>query len=393
MASMNDNQNPEEQERLLSKGGQPAARAIPTSTSSNNHGIDPKPRNPRTSKAPDQRNTFHQYERIDLDPLMPATDISPGGSDLISPSGSSNSEASKTPVLSDSEAEALHASLGKPVAANRPKDIALAPGQTMQPVYGRGAINSNERASERYAGSTSASDTTAAGRPTSQSAAPDRLYGYSLKPHNCQIRPGDSGVNGDSRTARASCKAPVPVPRSRLESPGTSTPQAQTSSQASTPSQTASQGAKDDISVVTKQPNKSNPSSGQTEGAKADNESASSKKSAKEKDKKAAKSSKDTTAELTSIPQTNFMIGLLVTCCFNPVLGIVAMVVSLRAAAAYRDGDNKKGACRARASIIISLISIMLTMLVVSTLLVYSAVDKHGYGRKKDNGNATPFGF
>ncbi|XP_059177181.1 uncharacterized protein LOC131956665 [Physella acuta] len=99
-----------------------------------------------------------------------------------------------------------------------------------------------------------------------------------------------------------------------------------------------------------------------------------------------------TKPELTAIPQTNFAIGLLVTCCFNLPFGLLALYFSLRAAAAYRDGQNERGAIRAKVSIFLSLMGIMLTMILVSSYVVYIAVHKHS-NRGQRRPNASALGF
>lgn len=88
---------------------------------------------------------------------------------------------------------------------------------------------------------------------------------------------------------------------------------------------------------------------------------------------------------VTAIPQTNMSIGLLVFCCFNPPLGALAIYLSLTSAKAYRDGNQERGASRAHWSIIMSLFGIMITMVVVSSLVVFFAINKHA-GAKDHTG-------
>lgn len=97
--------------------------------------------------------------------------------------------------------------------------------------------------------------------------------------------------------------------------------------------------------------------------------------------------------EMLSIPQTNFAIGVLVMFCFNPPFGLLALYFSLRAAAAYRDGDKTSGAWRARTSIVISLLGIMLTMVIISSAVLYIAVNKHYARRGQRRTGSTSLGF
>ncbi|BFZ15602.1 hypothetical protein BsWGS_18641 [Bradybaena similaris] len=98
-------------------------------------------------------------------------------------------------------------------------------------------------------------------------------------------------------------------------------------------------------------------------------------------------------SEPRSIPATHMTIGLLVLCCFNLPFGLVALYFSLRAAAAYRGGDNERGAWRARTSIILSLVGIMLTMLIVSSVVVYIAVNKHNSKKSRKRLSSSALGF
>ena len=74
-------------------------------------------------------------------------------------------------------------------------------------------------------------------------------------------------------------------------------------------------------------------------------------------------------AHLTSIPETNCWMALLVTFCFSPPIGVFAIYFSLSSAAAYRDGHKQKGAYRAFISIVLSMIGIMITMLILSAVV------------------------
>ncbi|KAI8761162.1 hypothetical protein BgiMline_033455 [Biomphalaria glabrata] len=99
-----------------------------------------------------------------------------------------------------------------------------------------------------------------------------------------------------------------------------------------------------------------------------------------------------TITKVEPIPQTNFAIAMLVMFCFNLPFGALALYFSLRAAAAYRDGDKSKGAFRSRASILLSLFGIMLTMVIVCSVVTYIAVHKHSK-RSQRKPNASALGF
>ncbi|CAG5132701.1 unnamed protein product [Candidula unifasciata] len=97
--------------------------------------------------------------------------------------------------------------------------------------------------------------------------------------------------------------------------------------------------------------------------------------------------------ELLSIPQTNFAIGVLVMCCFNPPFGLLALYFSLRSAAAYRDGDKTKGAWFARTSIVVSLLGIMLTMVIITSVVLYIAVNKNNARKASRRASSNTLGF
>lgn len=99
----------------------------------------------------------------------------------------------------------------------------------------------------------------------------------------------------------------------------------------------------------------------------------------------------EATPELLSIPQTNFAIGLLVMCCFNPPFGMLALYCSLKAAAAYRDGDKVRGAWFARTSIVISLLGIMITMVIITSVVLCIAVNKNNARKASRSSNALGF--
>ncbi|KAL8606973.1 hypothetical protein ACOMHN_041362 [Nucella lapillus] len=78
--------------------------------------------------------------------------------------------------------------------------------------------------------------------------------------------------------------------------------------------------------------------------------------------------------EVTHIPNTNFAIACMVTLCFNLPLGVVAVYLSLTAARAFRDGQAKQGHKRSRWSIVCSLLGIAFTTVLVSSIVLYIAM-------------------
>ena len=76
------------------------------------------------------------------------------------------------------------------------------------------------------------------------------------------------------------------------------------------------------------------------------------------------------------VPDTNLPLACLVSLCFNLPLGLVAMYLSLTAARCYRDGDPVAGECRAKASVLISLFSIISTVLVVMSFVLWVVIEK-----------------
>ncbi|RUS83990.1 hypothetical protein EGW08_008251 [Elysia chlorotica] len=352
------------------------------------------------SKTPRPPGTFHQYERIDLDPLSP---VGSEGKGQRSPSDSNSGGergASRSPLLGHSETETLLVPSGKPTIPKKPKTK----NKPAAPAQGKMAAKPGKVAGDakhQHLSPPSGADPTVGAKLASHSPEREPIYGYSLAQHDCQIRSPGPARPGWEHTQTTNpnppatpCKAPVPVPRSKRDSSRPSSSASLSASSTSHPSATTPSDLAERVNpetnpeVIVKQPGRTDPSQssrklqapGDTAASHSKTEPSTSKKNKKEKEKKGKEA--DAKPHVDSIPQTNFMIGLLVTFCFNPPLGLIAMIISLRAAAAYRDGDKKKGAFRARVSIIISLISIMLTMVVVSTLLVYTAVNKHGYGKK-----------
>ncbi|XP_067687642.1 uncharacterized protein [Haliotis asinina] len=86
--------------------------------------------------------------------------------------------------------------------------------------------------------------------------------------------------------------------------------------------------------------------------------------------------SKSTESQIPDIPNTNIAVAFLVTLCFNFPLGALAIYYALMSAKAYRDGEKKKGAKRARISIYISLFSIVLTVLIVMVAVLLMAINR-----------------
>lgn len=76
------------------------------------------------------------------------------------------------------------------------------------------------------------------------------------------------------------------------------------------------------------------------------------------------------------VPDTNLTLATLVCLCFNLPLGAIAMYLSLTAAKAYRDGKNDKGDFRANASVLLSLFSIVSTVLIVMSIVLWIVVSE-----------------
>ncbi|XP_046579200.1 uncharacterized protein LOC124286810 [Haliotis rubra] len=89
-----------------------------------------------------------------------------------------------------------------------------------------------------------------------------------------------------------------------------------------------------------------------------------------------SEASKSTESQIPDIPNTNIAVAFLVTLCFNFPLGALAIYYALMSAKAYRDGEKKKGAKRARISIYISLFSIVLTVLIVMVVVLFMAMNR-----------------
>lgn len=85
------------------------------------------------------------------------------------------------------------------------------------------------------------------------------------------------------------------------------------------------------------------------------------------------------------VPDTNFTLATLVCLCFNLPLGAIAMYLSLTAARAYRDGKNEKGDVRANASVMLSLFSIVSTVLIVMSIVLWIVVEAQSTRELRDN--------
>ncbi|XP_071101666.1 uncharacterized protein [Haliotis cracherodii] len=96
-----------------------------------------------------------------------------------------------------------------------------------------------------------------------------------------------------------------------------------------------------------------------------------------DRNEKGSEASKSSEPQIPDIPNTNIAVAFLVTLCFNFPLGALAIYYALMSAKAYRDGQKKKGAKRARISIYISLFSIVLTVLIVMMVVLYMAMNRH----------------
>ncbi|KAH3689119.1 hypothetical protein DPMN_191772 [Dreissena polymorpha] len=79
--------------------------------------------------------------------------------------------------------------------------------------------------------------------------------------------------------------------------------------------------------------------------------------------------------ETTFVPDTNLTLACLVCLCFNIPLGLVAMYLSISAAKFYRDGDPKQGERKAKCSVIISLFSIVTTVLLVMSYVLWITIE------------------
>ena len=77
----------------------------------------------------------------------------------------------------------------------------------------------------------------------------------------------------------------------------------------------------------------------------------------------------------TYVPDTNLTLACLVCLCFNIPLGLVAMYLSISAARFYRDGDPKQGERKAKCSVIISLFSIVTTVLLVMSYVLWITIE------------------
>ena len=75
------------------------------------------------------------------------------------------------------------------------------------------------------------------------------------------------------------------------------------------------------------------------------------------------------------VPDTNLTLACLVCVCFNLPLGLLALYHSITAARFYRDGDPKQGERKAKCSVMISLFSIVTTVLLVMSYVLWMAIE------------------
>ncbi|XP_041374802.1 uncharacterized protein LOC121387678 [Gigantopelta aegis] len=94
------------------------------------------------------------------------------------------------------------------------------------------------------------------------------------------------------------------------------------------------------------------------------------------------------TLTIHEVPNTNILVACLITVCFNLPLGVLAIYYSLMAAKAYRDGMRKKGARRARISMWISLLAIVVTVLIVMSVVLWMAMSKRK-GKRQSSSRST----
>ena len=80
-------------------------------------------------------------------------------------------------------------------------------------------------------------------------------------------------------------------------------------------------------------------------------------------------------SKLRRVPDTNLTLAALTCLCFNLPFGVIAMYLSLSAAKAYRDGKTERGDFRANASVLLSLFSIVSTVLIVMSIVLWIAMD------------------
>lgn len=80
-------------------------------------------------------------------------------------------------------------------------------------------------------------------------------------------------------------------------------------------------------------------------------------------------------SKIRRVPNTNFTLATLVCLCFNLPIGAIAMYLSLTAAKAYRDGKSDRGDFRAYASVLLSLFSIVSTVLIVMSIVLWIVVE------------------
>ena len=73
-------------------------------------------------------------------------------------------------------------------------------------------------------------------------------------------------------------------------------------------------------------------------------------------------------SNLRSVPFTNLTLTALTCLCFNLPIGAIAMYLFLTATKAYTKGKNDRGDFHANASVLLSLLSIVSTVLIVMSI-------------------------
>jgi len=88
------------------------------------------------------------------------------------------------------------------------------------------------------------------------------------------------------------------------------------------------------------------------------------------------------------VPDTNLTLACLVCICFNLPLGVIAMYMSLSAARLYRDGHPKQGERKAKCSVIISLFSIVTTVLLVMSYVLWVVIQTQNKRELRKSGSS-----
>lgn len=78
------------------------------------------------------------------------------------------------------------------------------------------------------------------------------------------------------------------------------------------------------------------------------------------------------------VPDTNILVACLVVLCFNPVIGLWAVSLSMKSHKEYMKGNVKRGRYFTRMSTILSLVGVSTTFLIVTFVISYLAVRGRG---------------